>query len=332
MLVETPVEDIRRLVLPHPGYLPSVNAYLVQDSDGYTLIDCGMNTPESEAALREAFATEGIPLNAIVRVLVTHAHHDHMGLAGLLARETGCSVLMHPGDMQLLRDRYVLPQESRARTSNWLLRQGAEPDELPQYLNTSSEQTQHRLEPLENAEPLHDGETWRVGRLNFDLVWTPGHTPGHMCLVERDRRAVICGDHLLERIATHVGILPEAPENPFPRYLESLEFLADETVALEWALPGHGDPFGPAWQRAAALLEHQHARRCAIAELIEEEPRTPVEIARRLWANTTPSNWSQFEQHMRRNGVGQVLAHLEALCAEGRARHVSDAPNRYVRA
>lgn len=315
-----------RIALPRTdAFLESTNVYVVQDGGAFVLVDSGENTPLNQETLFSAFAYLGVERTAIRNIYLTHAHHDHLGLSAQLAEESGATVWAHTADLEYLQQRFVEVAAYQRQVHAWIRAYGATPDEADNMVIGLT--ASHRELRIPRAHALADGEQRQVGPYTFTIRWTPGHTPGHVCLFEPAHGIVLCGDHVLERVSTHVGMQPYSDENPLPRYLAILAELAAEGDRT--ALPGHGEAFTTLQDRAQALQRHQHARREAVLDALAHGERTAIQVAQRLWAETRPFNWATFHPYLRRNSVAQVIAHLEMLRAEGLVQRSDEPPYRY---
>lgn len=315
---------IWRLVLPIPTFLKSVNAYLVRDDDGYAFVDCGMDTEDCWAALMDQLDALGVELQAIHMIVATHGHPDHTGMAGRIRNEGDSSVLLHSSEQAFIDYRRGDPSGSQLR--EWLIHYGVPPAEASDMAS--------RVKAGDNATPavsptklLKGGEELRLSHYAFEVHWTPGHTPGHVCLYEPEHGLLLCGDHILQEVAPNVSLQPYTEENPMPGYLSSLEWMAEMPVEL--ALPGHGQPFPSPRERALTLIGHQRDRQTQLQAMLTPKPQTSYELAAQVWATSKPHNWAEFPPRLRRNGIATVAAHMELLAELGHATRIDDGVVRF---
>jgi glyoxylase-like metal-dependent hydrolase (beta-lactamase superfamily II) len=306
-----------RLVFEMPWFfLKSVNAYLIRDSDGYALVDCGMDNDECWAQINRQLSALDVALSAIHTIVATHGHPDHTGMAGKIRRHGHTKVWLHRGD------------DSRALLERWLVRFGVPEAEAADMAGRVRDGD--RATPaVEPTDLLEGGESLRLGSHAFEVHWTPGHTPGHVCLYEPAEQLLLCGDHILEEVAPNVSLQPYTDENPMPGYLSSLQWVAELPVRL--ALPGHGAPLSKLRERALGLVGHQTERQDQLQALLTNEPQTAYELAQQVWADSVPNNWQQFGPRLRRNAIGTLAAHLELLVDYDRARRIEDGAVAYAR-
>jgi glyoxylase-like metal-dependent hydrolase (beta-lactamase superfamily II) len=309
-----------RLTLPMPRhFLRAVNLYLLRDADGYMLIDCGLPIPEAWQALMEQLDALEVPTGGIHTIVATHGHPDHCGLAARLRERFGAQVWMHVRDWQFVQQRFIEADAYRGVWRDWLEQHGMPGPEAEEAAEGRGLVGRHIV--LDAPDRLLEGgEELAVGPYRLRILWTPGHTPGHVCLYEPTRHFLLSGDHILPHVNPNVSLDPETGMNPLPGYLDSLRELA--AMEIELALPGHGEPFSDLAARARESLGHQLDRRERLLALLGPEPQTAYALASQIWADSKPNNWSQFSGHLRRNALGTLTAHLEALVGdELAARH-----------
>lgn len=318
-----------QLVLPMPdSFMRAVNLYLIRDHDGYVLIDCGLEIDESWQALTEQLDQLTVPIDAIHTIVCTHGHMDHYGLAARVREHSGAQILLHEREVPFMRYRYIDGDALQDMMVTWLSRYGFPPSEAGEMIKTFEGQRRESGVPAPDRL-LEGGEELAIGPYRFEVLWTPGHTPGHISLLEARHRFLLVGDHILRDVAPNVSLQPYTDENPMAGYLSSLRHLRQAEIGL--ALPGHGEVFANLAERAQQLLGYQMDRRGGLLELVTPQPQTPYELASQVWATTTPQNWSQFRSALRRNAVGTLTAHLELLATEGLVARHEDESVRFAR-
>jgi glyoxylase-like metal-dependent hydrolase (beta-lactamase superfamily II) len=161
---------------------------------------------------------------------------------------------------------------------------------------------------------LDDGEALDLPGRRIRAVWTPGHTPGHICLHDEDYGLLLTGDHLLPRISPNIGLSPIDGDSPLSSYLESLRAVRGYDGAE--ALPAHEYRFRGIAGRAETLIEHHKARAQELLDLVAAAGEPTVwEVAQKL---TWSRGWDQIEGYMRRAALAETAAHVEYLEREGR--------------
>lgn len=291
---------VHRVELPLPFSLGSINVYFVETRSGHLLIDCGMDTPECFDALDRARADLGIGWSGVTNVVLTHMHPDHMGLAPRVLALSGAKLAMHPRDMELLA---TLAGDSAK--PDWghlaMLRAGV-PEDLIGRVERAFVNVRRSFRELQPDVLLRGGERISASHGDLEIIWTPGHSPGHICLYQTTSRALFAGDHMLERISPNIGWLPEA--DPLHDYLQSLKSLAGFEIDL--ILPSHGEPFSGHRDWIARALEHHEERCRTVLSLLGENALTAHELTLKMWDRELSSFDYRF-------AVFEVLAHLEYL-------------------
>ncbi len=285
--------------LPLPFSLGSVNVYLVRLTRGFLLIDCGMNTDACFAALDTARETLGIAWADIREILLTHIHPDHMGLAPKLLELTGARLSMHPSDALLLAQ--ITASDDQRRTDEQLASAGTPPALIAQTHRAFAEISKN-FEQLRPDTLLQGGETIATLDGALEAIWTPGHSPGHLCLYDRQRRLLFSGDHILEHISPNIGWQPE--DDPLSEYLQSLRTIADLDIDL--ILPSHGSPFHGHREWIANTTAHHRDRCERILEVLRTGPKSAHELVGELWTRPLAPFHYRF-------AIYEVLAHLEYL-------------------
>jgi glyoxylase-like metal-dependent hydrolase (beta-lactamase superfamily II) len=269
-----------------------LNAWLVDSGDGWVLIDTGMQIPSSWNALDRGVRDAGVAWEDVRHIVITHMHPDHVGLV-LRAREaSGAPVLMHGLDADLL-NQFAVPERAEHWNGVALGLAGSPPDKIGP-VNAAFHMLTVKFPSLAPDRVLQGGE--RIGRL--EVIWTPGHSPGHVCLFDRERKLLFGGDHILETTSPNIGWLPDG--DPLGDYLESLRSLVD--LDIDVVLPGHGGEITDHRAWIAGALAHHAERLERIAEFCAERPLTAHELSTRLWQRELdPINY--------RFAIFEVLAH-----------------------
>ena len=322
-----PVEQVRPDVWSIPVPIPHnplryTLSYAFLDDTGVLLVDPGWDTGESRDALTAGLRTAGAAIADVAGVVVTHIHPDHHGLSGWLRERSGAWVGMHPLEARTLPGRAWRnwqPESDRA----WLLRHGV-PEADAAVLTVDPARMRGLLEMAEPDRAIEDGDLLPLARHELRAVWTPGHTPGHLCLHDAAAGVLLTGDHLLPRISPNIGV-QASDDDPLTAYLASLErtgkFAADE------ALPAHEYRFRGIDERAAELIRHHDDRGHEILEAIRTLGGPAAwDIAASL---TWSRGWPALHGMMRRMALGETLAHLHYLVTTGAVRPRDGSPVRW---
>lgn len=281
-----------------------VNAYVVAESDGLTLVDCGWKADDVLAALHDGLAAFGFALGDVRRVLVTHQHFDHYGLAGTLHRAGVAEVMMHARDWERVQEVIGRRQQVDALENTFLERNGYRPQ-------GTDEGPGSRAELTPPTRFLDDGD--RVGRLT--VLWTPGHAPGHLCFLDTSSGKLLTGDHILDPITPHVGVWRDRTGDPLGDYVRSLEKIARTDAS--GALPGHGEPFAELHGRVAAIQQHTAHREALVLEIAGDAAVSAAAVAERLPWTRRERRFADLGAWHQEFAMSETIAHLVHLQQRG---------------
>jgi glyoxylase-like metal-dependent hydrolase (beta-lactamase superfamily II) len=263
-----------RLVLPLGIHgIPAVNAYLLKDGDGDTLVDCGIaladenstGSDDGTSVLARALAACGSSFERLQRLVVTHAHIDHYGLAGEVVARSDADLWMHVETNRDLR-KYEDPGSAVDRRTEMLADHGLY-GEVLEEASTGLRSWMPVMPSMgQPTTVLHGGERFDAGERSWQVVPTPGHSPGHVCLWSVADRLLCSGDHLLRNISPPVTYERGFERDPMGSYLMSLETVQRLAPAL--VLPGHGEVFADGAARAATIEKGKRKRLEQVLELI----------------------------------------------------------------
>lgn len=302
------------MIITDESGLSFVNVYAIRGKDGFLLVDTGWNTEESFAALSKGMAEIGAGVKDISQILVTHVHPDHYGMAGRVKKISGASLAMHHIEKDFIEPRYV-SMESLLNQIDLLLMANGVPAKMIKNLSNATVGLERYVVPTQPDIILHDGEIVSTGLFTFQVIWSPGHSSGHICLYEPERKVFLSGDHILPTITPNVSIHPQAIENPLGRYFDSLNSL--KKLEVERALPGHEKPFTDFRNRIDTILKHHEQRNREILAALGDRPRTSFQVAQEVsWG--FKGTWSSLPDFHKRMAILETLAHLEMMAANGR--------------
>jgi glyoxylase-like metal-dependent hydrolase (beta-lactamase superfamily II) len=307
---------VLRVVLPMPFELKHVNVYLLRDGPQYTLIDTGLLTDDSREALLAAFKDLGVRLEQITRILITHIHPDHFGLAGELRERSRAELVIHRLEVALMEPRYARAEDLVQDVAHWLAVNGV-PAEEAEYLKSASMGARELVALVEPDTLLEGSERLPIAGGHLLAVWTPGHSPGHCCFYWPQRRLLFSGDHLLPKISPNIGLHPQSSADPLGDYLASLRRIA--ALEVDQVLPAHGDPFAEPRGRIAEIARHHEERKDALVRLAQGASCSGWELADRLFHGAMERNVFQ-----KRLALQETLAHCQSLAQEGRLSKLID--------
>jgi glyoxylase-like metal-dependent hydrolase (beta-lactamase superfamily II) len=317
------IEDAKALrvqLQEHPRVtkgLPYVLPYLLKAGGDTVLLDCGWNTDSAYQALEEGMKEHGSHPNDIAKLVITHVHPDHYGMAGRLKRLSGCEVVIHEKDAEVISSRYFSPKGLTNEMSGFMEENGV-PKLDGSTMSQGSMNMLDRVSPVPADTEVKGGETIKVGDFDFEIIWTPGHSPGHICLFEPNRKILLTGDHVLPTITPNVSINTQTHGSPLGDYMRSLHLLEDLDVDI--VLPAHEFEIHDLTKRLKEIADHHDIRLEEMVNCVDSGGSTAWEVAGRVkWATGTLSD---FEAHMQRAAVGETIAHLEYLFEQGRLAKV----------
>lgn len=303
-------QGISVVTLPLPFRAPpSVNAYVIEGSDGLTLIDCGVDWVEGHNALTTGLADLAFDPKAVSVLIVSHLHPDHVGMAPRLVRDWGVRTMMHTRAAKLV-DRYNDTEGFIRRTKELADRHGVPPGARPAFIDVGE---RPQWMPLIDApeQVVDDGDDIAIdaGR-SLEVVHTPGHEPAHICLRDSRTGILFAGDHVLPRITPFVGY-DEMFEDVLSDFLDSLRRV--EGLLVTTTYPAHGAVIEHGSARASQILLHHQRRLLGMLDVIDPGGTTSWEVMERVFR----PNLSPGDQRL---ALRETVAHLEHLRFKDRLR------------
>lgn len=310
-------EGVLWLRFPMPMALDHVNVWAVRDGEGWAVVDTGLGLPDTLQAWEAALTgpLQGLP---VTRLICTHMHPDHLGLAGWLCERFDAPFLMsrleYVTARMLLADVGPAPKEGETfyRAAGW------SEDQLDGYRKRYG-QFGKAVWPLPPVfTRLSDGESLIIGGDSWRVIVGSGHSPEHVCLLRERDDLFISGDQLLPRISSNISVWPTEPlADPLTDWLESLDALKGRIPGNALVLPSHGEPFHGAHERADALLRG-HALSLKRLERTLSEPKRAVDVFVSLFGRA-------IDDGVLGMATGEAIAHLNHLQAQGRIVRTRDA-------
>ena len=303
--------EIIPIAIPTPFYVGDVNIYLIKQ-DPVTLIDVGPKTTEAARVLREQLGHHGIQLADIRRIVLTHAHEDHCGLAKQARDEAkDAEILVHDWETGHLFGR--LAQEAHRQ----LLRRAGVPENILAEMRGLYEEISLLTDSLEDGEfrSLSDEMELEFESGSLRVLHTPGHTPGSCSFVREANRTLICGDCVLKRITPNPILSPDPvdPSRRFPslaEYLVSLAKLRSYSPTLAYG--GHGEPvtdFDEIFNRYVKAIDNRQAR---VIPMVTDSGVTAFDVARELFPKSFDHDVHRFL------AISEAVAHLDYAESEGK--------------
>lgn len=303
------------LRMPLPFKLDHINLWLLEDGDGWTAIDTGIATDECKAAWERIFVgtMQGRPLK---KVVVTHFHPDHVGLAGWLVERFDATFYMPLTEWAFGRMLAgVDPAQNQAAYDVFYRRAGFTP-EMMQSVARRMGGYGSRISTIPTAfQRIMHGDEIEIGARRWRMILGQGHSPEHACLYSEADGILISGDQVLPKISPNVSVWPQEPVGqPLGLFLNTLERIGEEIAGDPMILPSHNWPFRGLHERLADLIVHHDERLDETLEALAE-PQTALQVLKTLF--TRP-----LDEHQMFFAIGETLAHLHHLEKSGRATRV----------
>ncbi|GMA15399.1 MBL fold metallo-hydrolase (plasmid) [Deinococcus metallilatus] len=300
------LDTLHVLEVPIPFPMRTVTV-LVDTAGPVTLIDAGLDTPEARAGLEAGLAHLGLRLPDVERVILTHHHPDHLGIAGEL-EEGGAPVYLLDTEIEH-GGRYWQDWENwRPRLLDQMQEHGL-PRELREPQDTFHRRIRRMLRPARQWTPLHEGQSVPLAGRAWEVLWLPGHADGHLGLWNAEESLLIAGDAILPRITPNIGLYAYSRPDPLGDYFGTLDRL--EVLAPRRAVVGHHGPLleGVA-ERARSLRDHHHERLEFLLGVARETPGSAYTLSRRMFTR-------ELNEANLRFALAETLAHLEYLRLRG---------------
>lgn len=310
-LMEEISDNLYMITLPMPFRLMHVHAFIAIDNDEITLLDTGLNTPETFVRLEESLKKIGKTTRDIKRIFITHYHIDHCGMAGRLQNISGARIHMSEQSRPfiLMRDCEEFLFVDRIR--DFCLIHGL-PEKAIDFISGLF------LTFKKSGSFFHIDEFYLpehgviVGGKEMQVIPTPGHTHDHVSFYFPQERILLSGDHVLPEITPNLGPNLFAPEfRPLRSYLDSLALV--EALSVEKVYPAHGQPFSNLKGRIEAICDHHLIRKRLTYESVQKEAKTAFLVSQDIFGIDLP----EFDQFL---ALNETYVHLLELIREGLLR------------
>lgn len=308
--------------VPIPG-LRYVLSYVVEGDDGLLVIDPGWASDEAWDALVAGIAETGHTVKDVRGILVTHAHPDHYGLAAKLQEESEAWLGMHPAEIATFPRRFGGAEQLRGQMKDLWIGSGIPPEEIEKLSENFGPRPE--IDWVEPDVRLNEGDAIPMEGVSLKAIWTPGHTPGHLCFYDEQRQVLLTGDHVLPHITPNIGVSPQQTPNPLQEFMDSLSQVG--AYEAKDVYPAHEYRFNGIAERTEQLRQHHEHRLAELVAAMEEKPNsTTYELAEHL---TWSRPWSELQTWARRSAAAETASHIFMLLFQGKVLHDGGVPQRW---
>lgn len=309
-------DDIVQVQVPLPYALNIVNCYLLRGDDGWTMVDSGLNTPPAQEQWKSALNHLNITPDDIEKIVITHMHPDHFGMAGWWQSlvDTPMPVYLPIGEDAQMQMFYH--SEDAEEFYTWLVMGGMEA-KYARQVSEGFNHTRNATQPYPIQQDfIHPYQTIQLGSRQFKTIHTPGHSDGQLIFYDEADKLMLSGDHVLMKITPNIGSWPQTEANPLGRFMDSLKSLID--LDVRQALPGHKWLIDDWSGRIGELIAHHDKRLIHTLEAVDGDTQTVYDIAIKVFPI------ERFTIHEMRFAMAETLAHLDLLETRGKVAHDSD--------
>lgn len=299
--------DIHGIPLPTPYPVGPVNSYLIKNQP-YTLVDPGPETTAAKKSLADGLSSLGVAVKDIRRVVVTHCHPDHSGLARWIREQAGATVYVHKVEIRKLQEGYDKFQERLP-----FLREAGMPESVIQEIIDDKDPLAYPVLPKSGVEMLLGGEELGFEGGSLQVLHLPGHSGGHICLYDPEDRMFLSGDFILKDITPNP--IMEADPSDFKKRIPSLRQHLDslkkvERMDIRLILPGHREIIDDSREASLKAKKHHAQRLEAVLFALADNSLNAYQVMRQIYPAI-----KGFQCFL---GISEVFAHLDYLQAGGK--------------
>lgn len=313
LLVDQILPGLYRLEIPIPNSpLKAINSYIIKGDGRHLIIDTGLNQAECLSAMRSGLNELSVDLSCS-DFFITHMHADHMGLLPTLKTASSTVYASRPDADTIVA---FANDEGWTKMRDYACLNGFPADEADLAIQRHPGRQYGPHGELEFTF-VEQGSSITMGAYQFTCIETPGHTKGHLCLYEQQKKILISGDHILGDITPNISLWSDTG-NPLDTFLQSLDKVASLPVDL--VLPGHRRLFQDCPTRIDQLKAHHQRRADETRAILAGGCMTAFEVAANMTWEMTYKTFSHFPAAQKWFATGEVLAHLRYLEAQGLVR------------
>ena len=300
-------KNFYRITLPMPFRLRHVHAYAILDGTNVALFDTGMQMPGAFEKLEADLQSIGQSIKSISDIYLTHAHTDHCGMSGIIQKKSKARIHMSEVAHRVL----LLFQQGEhliAQARLFYAKHGMSVYDV-EALVEEIEDMRSRISQFAVNTFLQENGSRQFGNRSFEVIFTPGHAPGHVCFFFREEGLLIAGDHVLPYIAPSLS--PNIYDDifqPLKSYLESLDVI--EKLPITTIHPGHGNSFSGIEERIREIRAHHALKKQVLLGILNAHPKTTYNVCSEM-IGAAAANWDDWEKFMALNETHVYLQELK---------------------
>jgi glyoxylase-like metal-dependent hydrolase (beta-lactamase superfamily II) len=302
-MVEEILKNLYKIEIPLPkNPLKAINSYVIKNPERNLIIDTGWNQEECMEAMQTGLMELGVDIGK-TDFFITHLHADHFGLLSSLVTDTS-KIYFNQPDADRFRSGFRLDDFVKVARLN-----GYPENELQKGIHAHPG-LKFRARADLAFHILKEGDTLRIGEYGFNCIETPGHTLGHMCLYEPNKKIFVSGDHILNDITPNIQLWFDE-WNPLKEYMASLDKVGE--LDIELVLPGHRSIFSNCRERIQELKQHHQKRLDEIISILARGDKHAFQVASEMNWDILCDSWDLSPVSQKWFATGEAIAHLKYL-------------------